>query len=298
MEHTQDEREGLFQNHGDGGGVGYAPAHEQVARRLIAACWEGTFLKATPTLADQASQYKSCKGPTRPAADPIGLAGLPDTRKDLNALLMDLCRRLVTAGGPIVRGDRLVAAMSLDNSRALRLLVAYGRVHHHIRPIVGIYGQGYCWADLADNPAEVYALARGQAIETAKCHLFLSTLFSRADDAMGLVQLVFPFAKIDAPGSDDLAALLAAKGIDREQVLEAMIAHCRAAGDEGIAAIRRVAARHQDVMIPGDRLAAIRQNLQSALNYLPPAPKRPPTHGAGGINIPVRAPANAPLTAR
>jgi len=284
MDQIRGNRGDLF----DGPAAGPAPQSRQDrVGRLIAECEAGTFLKATPMLAALTIDYGSRKGRPRPSADPMGLAGLPDTRHDLNAMLMDLCRRLVIGGGQILRGDRLVAAMGLENARALRLLVAYGRVHHHLRPIVGIYGQGYCWADLADNPAEVYSLARGQAIETAKCHLFLSTLFSRADDAMGLVQLVFPFAKIDAPGSDDLAALLAAKGIDREQVLEAMIAHCRAAGEEGIAAIRRVAARHQDVMIPGDRLAAIRQNLQSALNYLPPSPKRPPTHGTGGINIPV-----------
>jgi len=232
---------------------------ELVVARLIDQCSRGELLKATPTLPATAAEYHARKGRVRPGADPIGVGGLPDTRIDLNALLLVLCHRLVTAGGAFLRGDRLVDGLQLQNERSLRLLVAYGRVHHHIRPIVGIYGQGYCWADLADNPAEVYILARGQALATARCHLFLSTLFGRDDGAMGLIQMIFPFAAT-AP-ADDLAALLTAKGIGHEQVLEAMIAHCRAAGVEGLDAIRRVAARNRDVMFSADRLADIRKRL-------------------------------------
>jgi hypothetical protein len=238
-------------------------AREATVARLIAQCEAGTFLKATPTLPATAAEYHSRKGRIRPGADPIGVGGLPDARDDLNTLLLNLCHRLVVAGGAFLLGRRIVADMALENERSLRLLVAYGRVYHHIRPIVGIYGQGYCWADLADNPAAVYVQARGQAVATARCHLFLSTLFGRDDGAMGLIQLVFPFAAT-AP-ADDLAALLTAKGIGHEQVLEAMIAHCRAAGEDGVAAIRRVAARNQDVLIPADRLAGIRQHLQEAM---------------------------------
>jgi len=226
---------------------------------LIEQCERGLFLKATPTLPATAAEYHARKGRVRPGADPIGVGGLPDVRADLNALLLVLCHRLVTAGGAFLRGDRLVDGLRLQNERSLRLLVAYGRVHHHIRPIVGIYGQGYCWADLADSPAEVYILARGQALATARCHLFLSTLFGRDDGAMGLIQMIFPFAAT-AP-ADDLAALLTAKGIGHEQVLEAMIAHCRSAGVEGLDAIRHVAARNQDVMFSADRLADIRKRL-------------------------------------
>jgi len=235
---------------------------------LIAQCEAGTLLKATPTLAATAAEYHARLGRIRPGADPIGVGGLPDNRKDINQLLLNLCHRLVIAGGAFLRGDRLVAALQLNNERSLRLLVAYGRVHHHIRPIVGIYGQGYCWADLADNPAAVYVLARGQAVSTARCHLFLSTLFGRDDGAMGLVQMVFPFATT-AP-ADDLAALLTAKGIGHEQVLEAMIAHCREAGEEGVAAIRRVAARNQDVLLSADHLADIRQRLLTISKELAP----------------------------
>jgi hypothetical protein len=241
-------------------------ARESAVARLIDQCERGTFLKATPTLAETAAEYRARKDRIRPGADPIGIGGLPDNRADINSLLLDLCRRLIVAGGTFLRGDRLVEALQISNERTLRLLVAYGRVHHHIRPIVGIYGEGYCWADLADNPAAVYILARGQAVATARCHLFLSTLFGRDDGAMGLVQLVFPFAAT-AP-ADDLAALLTAKGIGHEQVLEAMIAHCRASGEEGVAAIRRVAARNQDVLIPADRLADIRRHLHDALQGL------------------------------
>jgi hypothetical protein len=237
---------------------------------LIEQCERGLFLKATPTLPATAAEYHSRKGRIRPGADPIGVGGLPDTRADLNDLLLDLCHRLVIAGGAFLRGDRLVGVLQLCDERSLRLLVAYGRVHHHIRAIVGIYGQGYCWADLTANPAEVYALGRGQAISTARCHLFLSTLFGRDDGAMGLIQTVFPFAAT-AP-ADDLAALLTAKGIGHEQVLEAMIAHCRAAGVEGLNAIRHVAARNQDVMFSADRLADIRRSLAKAIEDLTPVP--------------------------
>jgi len=239
---------------------------ELAVARLIEQCEAGTFLKATPTLAATAAEYRARKGPVRPGADPLGVAGLPESREDLNALLLDLCHRLVVAGGRFFPGRQIVAEMRLENERALRLLVAYGRVHHHIRAIVGVYGQGYCWADLADEPAAAYALARGQAMATARCHLYLSALFSREDTAMGIVQTVFPFATTEP--ADDLAALLTAKGIGHEQVLEAMIAHCRQAGEEGVQAIRRVAARNQDVLIPADRLADIRRHLDAAVRGL------------------------------
>ena len=257
-----DDRAGLFSNAPITLPVADNPARaarEAAVARLVLQCERGTMLKATPTLPATAAEYHSRKGRLRPGADPIGVGGLPDNRDDINTLLLDLCHRLVVAGGAFLRGDRLVDALQLLNERSLRLLVAYGRVHHHIRPIVGIYGQGYCWADLADSPAEVYALARGQALATARCHLFLSTLFGRDDGAMGLIQMIFPFAAT-AP-ADDLAALLTAKGIGHEQVLEAMIAHCRAAGAAGVEAVRRVAARNQDVLFPADRLADIRQRL-------------------------------------
>jgi len=243
-----------------------AISREQAHARVIAQCEAGTLLRATPTLAATAAEYSARKGRIRPGADPIGIGGLPDIRQDLDGLLLDLCRRLIVAGGRFLLGRRIVEALGLVNERSLRLLVAYGRVHHHLRPIVGIYGEGYCWADLADNPAAVYALARGQAVATARCHLFLSTLFGRDDGAMGLIQLVFPFAATEP--ADDLAALLTAKGIGHEQVLEAMIAHCRAAGEEGVQAIRRVAARNQDVLIPADRLADIRRHLNEAMRGL------------------------------
>ena len=256
-------------NENDSAPVDVVSNRELAVARLIDQCERGTLLKATPTLPATAAEYRARKGPTRPGADPIGVGGLPDNRVDINALLLCLCRRLIVAGGRFLLGRRIVAELELENERSLRLLVAYGRVHHHIRPIVGIYGEGYCWADLAASPAEVYILARGQAVATARCHLFLSTLFGRDDGAMGLVQLVFPFAAT-AP-ADDLAALLTAKGIGHEQVLEAMIAHCRQAGEEGVQAIRRVAARNQDVLIPAERLADIRRRLLAISQDLAPA---------------------------
>jgi|GEM_PF-2642507 len=241
------------------------PERQRLVNETVTRLRAGTFLKATPTLAAHADAYAPGKKRARPSADPVGLYNLPEDRDGINRLLIELCCRLAVAGGQVIKGSRLVADLGLENDRALRLLIAYGRVHHHVRPIVGVYGGGYCWADLADNPTEFYELARAQARQTAKCHLFLCTLFARGDGAMGLIQTVFPFAKATAPGGDDLAALLTAKGIDHEQVLEAMIAHCRQAGPDGLAAIRRVASRNQDVMISADRLARIRHRLEQAL---------------------------------
>jgi len=93
------------------------PRLDDRVRLLIAECEDGTFLKVTPTLATLASDYGSRKGWRRPSADPLGVGGLPDHRGDLNAMLMELCRRLVTAGGRIVRGvavDRLIDDMFED----------------------------------------------------------------------------------------------------------------------------------------------------------------------------------------
>jgi len=99
-------------------------------------------------LAERADDY----GPgadrlRRPPADPLGQRGLPDTRTELDALLADLCERLRVAGERGLPGPQLARELGLPGTRALRLLVAYGRLQRQVHQLVGIPGGRYYWGD-------------------------------------------------------------------------------------------------------------------------------------------------------
>ncbi len=113
----------------------------------------GELIKGTPSLPTYARPYQRGRA-RRKAADPIGVSGLPETRNELNGLLLELCNRLAAAGGQKVSGKRLVLDLGLRDERTLRLLMAYGHVHHRIRQLVGIEGSGYVWGDLAEGAYE------------------------------------------------------------------------------------------------------------------------------------------------
>ncbi len=118
--------------------AGSPPANQMIGTSII---------KPTPHLPVTAAPYKNPRDPLKRVADPIGLAGLPDTRYGLECKLLELCNRLASAGGQILSAKRLVTEMELTDDRTLRLLAAYGHVQHRIRQLVGIEGVGYCWGD-------------------------------------------------------------------------------------------------------------------------------------------------------
>jgi len=225
-------------------------------------------MKPTPHLPDRATEYGRDR--RRRRADPIGLYDLPTTRRELNILLRHLCEILIAAGGRHVLGGRLVARLNIADTRTLRLLVAYGHVHHYLRAIVGTPGSGYCWGDLAGDGA--YTTAALAARRMGECHFFLATLFGKAEPAAEVVQLMFAFAHNRAPSPDDgpLHALLAARNIGPEQLADAMIAYLRDAPGGG-EILRRLGHRHQDVLLPAEAIRTIRENLSAAMNALPVA---------------------------
>ena len=232
------------------------------------------YLRATPHLADHAEEYRRDR--RHPPADPLGVRGLPETRRKLNQFLLHLCDRLIGAGGRFRKGARLVANLHLDDARALRLLVAYGHVHHHLAQIVGMAGHGYCWGPLA--PKGLYATVAGQARRMGRCHLFLAALYGRGGPAAELIQLMFPFAAEAGPGTaggDHLHALLATHGVGPEQLADAMIQGLRDAPG-GPEILGRLARRHRDVFLPVDVVAHIRTNLKAALGALPPSARPQP----------------------
>jgi len=224
-------------------------------------------LSPTPHLPDRAALYHTNKSARRPSSDPIGLCGLPDNRRELNQLLVELCRRLLAAEGRRVRGPRLAESLGLAGCRALRKLVAYGHVQHHLRQVVGLPGQGYCWAPLAAG--DVYRAASRQAARLGECHFFLATLYGRQPPATQIVQLIFDFARPVPPAEDaPLRALLAARGVGPEQLADAMIQQLRET-PRGRQILHRLGRRHHDVLLPADTLQRIRSNLHKALEELP-----------------------------
>src|ERR1035437_2575733 len=96
---------------------------EQVMTSALA---DDAFLKPTPGL--PLGAYLS--GEDRTPADPMGMRGLPNLRSELNALLIQLCRRVIAAGPRGITGSRLATELCLHGTRPIRLLAAYGHVHH------------------------------------------------------------------------------------------------------------------------------------------------------------------------
>ena len=236
------------------------PAEPEEPRRL-----PQPRLLPTPLLPHNLAGYADRE---RAGGDPIGVGGLPATRRELNILLRDLCCRLISAAGSLVGGLRLARDLHLRDTRSLRLLVAYGHVHHRLRAIVGIPGSGYCWGDLADDPRRVYDTVAAQARRMGQCWLWLATLYGRAPAQVELAQLVLGY---DQPGQrpSELAALLAADGVGQEEIIDAMI-RVVAAQPSGRDVLRRLGDRHRDVLFTSQSLATIRDHLTSALAALQP----------------------------
>lgn len=220
------------------------------------------LLKPTPELAGRASAYGDERR-DRPHADPLGLGSLPDTREDLNRLLLDLCRRLASAGGRNITGKHLVAELGLPDTRSLRLLVAYGHVHHRIRQIVGTPGSGYCWGDCRPGAyGDMAAASRRMGI----CFLFNASLYSRKPPAVEMAQMALDFTEQSAQAgkartADELTAWLSTEGVTHADLIDAMV-EMFAASDAGREALRRAGRKHRGVFLPAETLIRLERQLR------------------------------------
>ena len=223
------------------------------------------LIRPTPHLPATAAGYLKAR---RVAADPIGKGGLPADREDLNAALLGLCNRLAAAGGAEVSAARLVEEIGLLSDRELRLLMAYGRVHHRIRWLVGLEGGGYCWGELAP---EVMRHAAAVARRKGVCSLFNAALYSRQPVAVEVAQLALEFrSDPDArPGesADELTAWLASEKITPGQLVEAWV-DVFASTPEGLAALRNAARSRPGIFLDKEAAEALRKNVQGVLDAL------------------------------
>ncbi|MFB3893253.1 MAG: hypothetical protein ACE15C_14650 [Phycisphaerae bacterium] len=255
-------------------------------------------LRRLPDLADDAREYQHRQ---RPSADPLGKAGLPNYREGLDGLLLELCRRLIAAGGAYIRARQLVEELKLDGGdRALRRLVAYGHVHHRLRQIVGVEGgQGYCWGE---SRAGAYALAATIARRKALCSLFNASLYSRKTPVIEMAQLALDFERGLAPmrvahgpdgpplgrppagdGDDPLDLLLAGEGVKPGQVIEALVSEMERTA-EGKRVLAEIGERHRGAFVTREAAAAILAGLDRHAKELSDLRGRLAATLAGGQN--------------
>jgi hypothetical protein len=189
----------------------------------------------------------------RVKADPLDLHGLPRERYHLDALLTDLCRRLVSAGGVGMTGQRLVAELLLDDSRALRALVSYGHVWHRLRQIIGVPGVGYVWGPC--RPGAYKSMGK-HCRQMGRCWFFLSALYSKETPQVQAAQLLLDFVGTDQPPgqSDELTVLMQSHGVTLDRMLDSLVEMVQQT-DAGKATLRRMGDRHAQVLLPADRFA-------------------------------------------
>jgi len=228
-----------------------------------------------PTIDSSARAWASPDEPHKRApADPLGMRGLPEDREALDETLRDLCRRLIAAKGEFLGGGYLAGSMRLTDTRTLRLLVAYGRVHHRIREIVSMPGEGYCWG--AFRP-ELYDAGAAQFRRMGLCYLFSAGLLRRKAPVVELAQLALDFVKQSrGPDQattpfDEFDAWMAGEDISAGDVLDAMI-KAFGATEDGRAALRYVGHKHASLLLPPetrrqliDQLDGVRRQLVELL---------------------------------
>ena len=208
----------------------------------------------------------------RPAADPLGMRGLPATRAALDAKLYDLIDALKGAGREGVGGADLAARLGLEGTRALRLLAGYARVHFCVHQVVGIPGEGYCWGDARP---EAYARSIDDNTRRARCHFYIAALLKRQGTAMAAAQLVFDFfdANIGKSGpaggrtADDLAALVAAEGVSLSEFLDAFL-QSLGATPEGRKVLSEAGKKHAGLLLSREVLERVERQIADALGEL------------------------------
>ncbi len=224
------------------------------------------LIHPTPNLPSTAAEYGHGRR-TRVGADPIGLSGLPATREGLNARLLELCNRLAAIGGLRVNAQRLVEEMELSGDRTLRLLMAYGHVHHRIRELVGIEGVGYCWG--ADNPDAIAQAAR-IAKRKGLCYMFLSSLYGKQSLAVQLVQMALNFRKADGQAdgqADELDVWVAAENVTPATLVESFVS-ALSETPEGVDALQQAAHKRPGIFLSKEISDKLQEHARGLLDIL------------------------------
>jgi hypothetical protein len=221
----------------------------------------GFELLPTPLLAQCADDYEDGE---RPAADPIGCRGLPATRGGIDRLLISLCERLIALGGGMIKGKQLATELRLPCTRSLRQLVAYGHVHHRLREIVGMPGEGYVWGPMRPG---IYEVIAGNARKMGRCFFFNSTLYKKGRTAIEAAQLLLDFVGDAQPSQDrhgdELAAMVRAEGVTVEDVLSAVF-EAITKSEAGKATLARLGNKHRRYLLSEADLADTEAQLASA----------------------------------
>jgi len=229
--------------------------------------------RTTIQLPDRAAAYTGRGRIKRIQADPLGLAGFPDTRAALNGMVTMLCRELVMAGGEARVGAELSRELfATDETRPVRHLVAYARVHRRVHQIVGIPGAGYVWADPAtETGRQILGSAVDTATRMARCFLFIAALHRRRGVAIAVVQMLFDFMQHNVPAdqrrSDDLAAMFAAEGVGIAGILDAFIGEL-AQTAEGKATLAAAGAKHAQYLITAEAHEQLLAQVDAAASQL------------------------------
>ena len=226
------------------------------------------LIKPTPGLPAVAAAYggKRTGKKRRAGADPIGVGGLPPTRRELNAKLLELCNRLAAAGGRFAGAKRLVAELDLKDARTLRLLMAYGRVHHRIRELVGVEGVGYCWAAAPAAPPNVYAQAAAIARRKGLCSMFLASLYGKTPAAVQMAQMALEFSgSQESLGCDELDAWMAGENVTPAKLIEAFV-DVFAATDEGRSALAAAARKRPGIFLDAAAAEKLRASAMQILD--------------------------------
>jgi len=227
------------------------------------------LIKATPDLPATAASARGSfrkRRKRRAGADPIGVGGLPGTRAELNAKLLQLCNRLAAAGGKFVGAKRLVAELELKDTRTLRLLMAYGRVHHRIRELVGVEGVGYCWAAGPAAPPDVYAQAAAISRRKGLCSMFNASLYGKTPAAVQMAQMALEFSGGAATlGCDELDAWMAGENVTPAKLIEAFV-DVFAATDDGRAALAAAARKRPGLFLDAEAAEKLRASAMQILD--------------------------------
>ncbi len=222
-----------------------------------------------PFARDYAGPLAACH---RPQADPLGRAGLPACRLDLDALVDRMTGILQAVGVSGIGGGELAARLGIGPPRTLRLLVAYARVHHHVHQIVGIPGSGYFWGDCKPG---LYHDAIADATKRGRCYFFIAALHKRKGTAIAAAQMVLDlFHQHDHADrhNDELAAMVAAEGADVGDLFDAMITQLAETAD-GRQVLSNATAKHADLMIPAAAFEGVLAQLDTLKGSLTSALK-------------------------
>ena len=224
-------------------------------------------------LPDNASAYQGNGRRKRVIADPIGLDGFPSTRRALNGMVTILCAELVRACGQTVRGRDLADLLfGTSDTRSVRKLVAYARVHKRLALIVGVPGSGYLWADpKTDAGRDALTTAAAASTQMARCFLYIAALHRRTTAVVSTVQMVLDFMGHETPEGqtqdDELAAMLAAEGAGIGDFLDALLGHL-AKTDSGRQHLAAAGAKHAQVLITEEARQAMLAQIAEATAVL------------------------------